>query len=201
MCRVAELDRLLAGRRLERLVPAQLEHVAEELDVLLVVLGDEDAFGHHQLGSRGKREREHAPLAELALDPDAAAVELDQPLRAQAKVGALELFCPEVGLLEILEDPRLVVGRDPWPVRYRDVHLSIHPRRTHDDGPAFRCELDRVREQVDDDLADPALIGLDDLHVRAGLELSPTPIRVARSLTIETSRSSVSRSENGASRA
>src|SRR6266542_2726447 len=57
-----EVDRLLAGRCLERLVTIHLKHVSEELQALLVVLGDENAPAGHQLDSRGSANVNVLPL-------------------------------------------------------------------------------------------------------------------------------------------
>src|SRR4029450_1148275 len=57
-----ELDRLPPGRPLERLVSAHPKHVPEELHVLLVVLGDEDALGRHQLDPAGSANVNMLPL-------------------------------------------------------------------------------------------------------------------------------------------
>src|SRR6185437_10557299 len=74
-----------------------------------------------------EREDEAAAVSELALHPDAAAVQLDEAFRErQPKPGALALLQPDVGLLELGEDPLVIFGRDPRPgVRHRHPHLSI----------------------------------------------------------------------------
>ena len=43
------VDRLAAGRRLERSVPRRDQDVAEQLHVLLVVLDDEDPLARHDV--------------------------------------------------------------------------------------------------------------------------------------------------------
>ena len=61
-----------------------------------------------------QREDEAAALSGLALDPDPAAVQLDEALgEREPEPGAFSLLHADVGLLELLEDPLLVVGRDP----------------------------------------------------------------------------------------
>ncbi len=72
----------------------------------------------------------------------------------------------DVRLLELLEDPFLVVCGDTGPgVRHRHEYLSVLPRRSDDDASAARRELDRVREQVEDDLLDAPLVTVDEIDV------------------------------------
>src|SRR5215471_621253 len=108
-------------------------------------------------------EDETAALPGLALDPDAAAVELDQPFRErEPEPGAVALLEADFRLLELLEDPLVVLGRDSRPgIRHGHEHLAVHPRRGDADVPARRRELHRVREQVEDDLAQAALVSVD----------------------------------------
>src|SRR5438067_2671612 len=119
-----------------------------------------------------KREHEAAPMPGLAFDPDAPSVQFDETLRErESEAGALALPYADVRLLELLEDPFLVVCRDTGPgVRHRDQHLSVLPRRRDDDASAPRRELDRVREQVEDDLLDAALVTVDKIDVGCELE-------------------------------
>ena len=95
-CVSGELDRVLARGRLERAVARGLQHVAEELHVLLVVLDDEDPLtGHSALLLDREREDEAAAVPGLALDPDPAAVQLDEALRErEPEPGALALLAP-----------------------------------------------------------------------------------------------------------
>src|SRR6185369_6676759 len=78
-----------------------------------------------------QREHEAAALSGLALDPDAAAVEFDQALRErEPEPCALPLIDPDIGLLELLEDPVVILGRDSRPgVRDCHPHLAVHPGR------------------------------------------------------------------------
>ena len=58
-----------------------------------------------------QREDEAAAVPELALDPDPPAVQLDESLRErETEAGALALLDADVGLLELLEDPLLVLA-------------------------------------------------------------------------------------------
>ena len=78
---------------------------------------------------------------------------------------------PNFGLLELLEDSLLVLGRDPGAgVRNGDEHFAVSLGRADDDAPSLRGELDRVREQVEHDLADAALVCFDDFYVGICLE-------------------------------
>ena len=149
---------------------------------------------------RGQRERERAPLAELAVDPDPAAVQLDEPLRErEAEPGALALRGPGVGLLELLEDPLVIFGGDPGAgVGHRDPHLAVDLRALTSTAPpagvnftAFESRLKitcRIRRS-----SPPTTSTL-----RVAASATWTPSFVARSRTITTPRSSASSSENGA---
>ena len=82
--------------------------------------------GHASDRLRRQGEDERAAVSELAVDPDAAAVQLDEPLRErEAEAGSLALRQPGLGLLELLEDPLEVLGGDAGPgVRDRDACTS-----------------------------------------------------------------------------
>src|SRR5919109_5539282 len=107
----------------------------------------------------------------LALDPDPAAVELDETLgKGEAETGALALLHADIGLVKLLEDPLSFLGDDARTrVGHRHPHFAVDTRRGDDDAASLRRELDRVREQVEDDLADAALVAVDQIHV--GCEL------------------------------
>src|SRR5690349_9640670 len=96
---------------------------------------------------RRQREDEAAAVPGLALDPDAAAVELDETLRkGEAETGALALLDADIGLLELFEDPLPVGGSNArTSVGDRHPHLAVDPRRGDDDAASLRGELDRVR--------------------------------------------------------
>ena len=54
------------------------------------------------------------PLAERSIDPDSAAVELDEPLgEREAEAGPFPLLDPGFGLLELGEDSLVILGREP----------------------------------------------------------------------------------------
>ena len=89
----------------------------------------------------GSVNTKRASLAELALDPDPAAVQLDEPLRErEPEAGPLALLDARLGLLELLEDPLVVLGRDARAgVGDRDPHLAVDPRRAHVDAARRRA--------------------------------------------------------------
>src|SRR5712692_5211359 len=76
-------------------------------------------------------EREDAPGSHLALDPHAAAVQLDEPLRQrQAQPGPLRFRCPRPYLAKLLEDVLLVLGSNLYSaVPHGDLHHGVHQSR------------------------------------------------------------------------
>src|SRR5205814_4961598 len=85
------------------------------------------ASGRHsgRLGSDRQRERERRALADLALHPDLAAMQLDElPREREAEAGALTPpGVVRARLTKLLEDQRLLVVRDADAgVRDRDRH-------------------------------------------------------------------------------
>src|SRR2546428_8539147 len=112
------------------------------------------------LERKWQRKCESAALADLALDPKPAAVQLDEALRErEAESGAVFSMRTGGGLLELLEDLRMILGGDPHArVPDGDADLAIHPMRSHIDSPTFRRELHRVRQQVEQDLLHLALV-------------------------------------------
>ena len=65
-----------------------------------------------------------------------------------------------------------------------DADLAVDLRGVDGDGSVCGGELDRVREQVEDDLAGPALVAADDVNVAICGERDSTPSFSARSRTI-----------------
>src|SRR5262249_57815325 len=107
-------------------------------------------------------ERERRAHALLALHPDPAAVEFHK-LSAQGEPEpcALDLLrgCPH--LAELLEDLLLIFrGYADSGVADGDLNDSILRDCADVDAPTFWSELDGVRQQVQDDLADLAFIRL-----------------------------------------
>src|SRR5262245_18788273 len=108
-------------------------------------------------------EREEGALADLALDPDRPAVQLDElPAQGEPQPGALAPGRAGRHLAELLEHGVLILGRDT-DARVGDRDLETAVRR---DGPdldpaALRRELDRVGQEIEHDLLDLALVGAD----------------------------------------
>ena len=151
-----------AGARLQGGVAVMAQDVAHELHVLLVVLDDQDGAHAASSDALGKNEREGRAPPGLALDPDRAAMELDEaPGQRQAEAGAFRLAqVVAAGLAEFLEHQRLLVlGDADAGVDDGDLDRVLEPARAQRDAPARGGELDRVREQVDDDLLELADVG------------------------------------------
>ncbi len=58
----------------------------------------------------------------------------------------------------------------------RHLHLAVSSLRRDDHAPAGRRELDGVREQVEDDLANAPLVAANDVNARSLLELDPDAV-------------------------
>ena len=139
--------------------------LADELAVLVVVRGGRRS----RLGHDGEMKRR--PLADLALRPDTAAHQLAQALadgepESRAPVAARG---GGIGLAERLEEATEPVRRYPDArVAHGEVDLvagSIQRRRRHRDHDLARLgELDRVAQEVDQDL--PQAPGVADEHRR-----------------------------------
>src|SRR4029077_17947903 len=108
----------------------------------------------------------------FTLDPDPTAVQLDEALReCEAEACALALLHTDVSLLELLEDPLLVLGCDARAgIGHRHLHVAVHVPGRHRDAAARGCELDRVRQNIEDDLANTALVAAHAVDVRRKLE-------------------------------
>src|SRR5213595_352704 len=81
------------------------------------------------------REDKPAAVFGLALHPDPATVKLDQaPRQREAEPRAFALSRADVGLLELLEDPFVILGRDARPgVRHRHLRIPVDAGRGDDD--------------------------------------------------------------------
>ena len=89
-----QLDAVLAGRRLERAIPGRRAGRRGRASCSSRCPRRRGSARRPWL-RRPRRQREHerAPLAELAVDPDPAAVQLDEPLRErEAEAGSLPLL-------------------------------------------------------------------------------------------------------------
>src|SRR5437879_5100556 len=122
--------------------------------------------------SRRQRECERRAVAELTLDPDAPAVQLDELAReGEAKPGALVLLgVVRPDLPELLEhDLDVFAGDADAGVGHRHFHLAVQALRADLDAPALGRELHRVRQEVEEDLLDLALVAAQ----RAQLAVEP----------------------------
>src|SRR3989337_30650 len=107
-------------------------------------------------------EGELGPLSERALEADRAAVQLDEaPGERYAEPGAFGLVgAVRADLLEFLENGCMILRRDAEAgvadrdLEHRSARLRVHAHRA-----AVRRELHRVREQVQHDLLELALLG------------------------------------------
>src|SRR5262245_61864645 len=108
------------------------------------------------------RERERRARAQLALDPDSSAVQLDElPAQGQPQASALHLLVCRSHLTELLKHCLLILwGDSDARVGNRDLDVSILGHCADINAPTFWRELDRVRQQVQHDLANLAFIGL-----------------------------------------
>ena len=109
----------------------------------------------------GTRKQKVEPRAERRLDPDPAAVQLDDPLgdREPEPRAALLAGARAVGLLELLEDP--LPGRprrSPGRCRPPRRRTRRRPRWRHDPHLAGLGELDGVAHEVQQHLGHPPLV-------------------------------------------
>src|SRR2546428_541598 len=96
-----------------------------------------------------QRKAEGRALARRALQPDFAAVQLDQALRErQAEPRAFRLARGiAADLPEFLKNRALLLGCDAdAAVAHRDLDRAVEPARRELDAPAVGRELDRVRQ-------------------------------------------------------
>jgi hypothetical protein len=108
-------------------------------------------------------ESERASGANLAFDPEPAAVKLDELARErETESRSFRSSCARPrGLLEFVEDPRLILRRDAnASVAHRDPDLATAGRGGQVDLPSSGRELYRVGEQIEDDLLDLALVAI-----------------------------------------
>src|SRR5215510_9465803 len=112
------------------------------------------AMAHRQ------RERERRAHTLLTLHPDSTTVELHKlPAQGESQARALHLLGRRPHLAELLEDLLLILGSDADSgVADGDLHDSILWHCAHVDPSALGRELDRVGQQVQDDLPDLPLV-------------------------------------------
>ena len=132
-----------------------------------------DALGRQVRRARGMRDGERAALARALSTADRAAVQLDQLLhQRQADAGALVgAAARALDAVEALEDVRQLLGGNAGAgVAHRqlDAHCPVLP---HGDGDlALERELERVREQVEDDLLPHVAVDVDRLGERRAVD-------------------------------
>ena len=156
------------------------QDVAEQLHVLLVVLDDEDPLARHGVDRpRGQREDERAPAARARSRARSGrrgarrtASRARGPGRSPRAARRPASVCWNSSKIRSWSS-----GAMPGPVSATEtLHLAVDPRRAHVDLPAGGRELHGVREQVEDDLLDPALVALDDVDLRIGRERDADPV-------------------------
>ncbi len=130
----------------------------------------------HRCPAQRKPDREATSFPDDASHLDRAPVQLGQGTdQCQTEPGSpVKARMPAVGLHERLEQPlHLRLLDSDARVFDGDLHLSFRRQRLrpHLYVTAVRGELDGVGEEIDDDLFETALIGLNTLHRRARFEL------------------------------
>src|SRR5262249_28676946 len=117
----------------------------------------------------------------LALHPDPASVQLDElPGERQSQSRTLHFPVRGPDLPEFLEHCLLILGRDADPgVADRHLNGFAYRFRPDLDATTLRRELDLVGEQIEEDLADLSLVGLDlaEALVAAPVQLDPSAPR------------------------
>src|SRR5262245_2147649 len=109
------------------------------------------------------RERERRTSSDLALHPDPSTMQLDElPRQCQPQARALDLLRRHPDLLELFEDGFLILGgyADSG-VADRHFDGAIDGHGPNLDPATLRRELDRIRQKIEEDLADLPLVGLD----------------------------------------
>ena len=130
-------------------------------------------FHHLPLNDDREREGKSRALARLRLDPDLAAVHLNDPLGdGQPQAGATFLLGDGiVGLLELLKQPRLTGSGDAGSrVTDRDMECAIVSFGLDGDFARIR-ELNGVAHKIDQDLRQAAAIAAARRQFGSQLEL------------------------------
>jgi hypothetical protein len=124
------------------------------------------------VGAARNPDAERRPLVEPARDRHTAAVEVDELLdQGETYPGAL--VAPRAGALdpvESLEEPRQLARRDPRPgVAHLELDvLLVQPYPNRD--RAGEGELDRVREEIEDNLLPHVAVDVDGLRQRGAID-------------------------------
>src|SRR5262249_44559605 len=108
------------------------------------------------------REREGRTCPKRTLHPDPPAMEFHElPTQGEPQARALDLLRSGPHLAKLFEDLLLVLGGNTNPgISDRNLHQSILGHGAHINPSTLRCELDRIREEVQYDLPDLPFIGL-----------------------------------------
>src|SRR6266567_9332425 len=111
-------------------------------------------------GARWEREADGRPQSGLALDPDPTTMRLDDPLAdEEAEPGAVARARARRPVS--LEHVGPIVLRDARPgVGDRERREPFAAFRAHADARSRSAELDRVRQDIREDLQDPGTIAL-----------------------------------------
>src|SRR5215510_11405909 len=109
------------------------------------------------------RERERRAMSDLTRHPDLAAMQLDElPRQGQPQSGTFDLLVGRPDLSKLLEHCLLILrGDSDTRIPHRHFNAPVNRHRPDIDPPGLRRELDRVGQQVEQDLADLPLVGLD----------------------------------------
>src|SRR5580765_8058631 len=167
-------------------VPRELEQPAQRFGGVGVVFHDQDVAPGggcrgHRLRDRLRRRRyggqahgERGAFARpVARRARRAAVELGEPAH-QGEADAEAAFSPVerlVALDEELEDARLQrLGHPDSGIADLEHGVMAGPADAYADRPAGWSELERVSDQVRDDLLDPRLVGVDPDRIEAALQ-------------------------------
>src|SRR4030095_3132101 len=143
------------------------------MSIRLLSLSSTTRISSPGMGPRREAERERRSVTDLALHPQAAAVELDKLAgEGEAQTRALTLALGLPDLADLLEDRLLILGRDA-DAGVGDRHLdgAVRGYCPHGDPPALRGELHGVGEEVEEHLLDLALVGDDVLERLVDREL------------------------------
>ena len=142
------------------------QEVAQDLPVVFLVFDHEDTFAH--AGStcrstlRGTLNEKVDPWPRLELDPQPAAMHFHNPLRnGEAEAGTAFFLCGgQIGLLELFEDFVLILYGDAWTgIVHREGERAVRGRRLDRDF-ALVGELDRIADEIEQDLREPALVAV-----------------------------------------
>jgi len=156
-------------------MPGLAEQDTHRIAHQLIVLGHEHMWElRHSASARGvgNRKKEATAGTERALEPDAPAVQLDEPARdRQAQASAVVLTrCTRVHLCKLLEHEIVVLCVDPDSGVANFDHAlrairSFDTSCVHPDMTALRRKVDRITEQVPHDVGDLLPISRDGIEL------------------------------------